>query len=469
MLWSVSRSGPPPPLERMDEPHTSPGNLLTATRKRGAPRGHMRHSAIPPMPKDPRRELDLLRDDTGPLGFLLWRIISDVLLWTGCPPEHRVGLFRDAREGRGEPLAYATLAAPELREPLRVLLTVSVTPELADAGAVAEACARVVEWAEGQGMKETAVQFAEAAARIEPEVSRRAYTPGRLCRRLGAHHRSAMWYWRAARLARRAHKLGVKGSEIDFAKAHLGLGNLEHGLGHYKQAEHHLFKAAHAALKMGRKSLAASAYHSLIGVTYEQGHIDVALQHTEQAARLYPACHPRLPLLAHDIGFFWLRQNYFSSALLLFEKILPWVEGQHERILVLASLARSAAAVKDHIKFEHAAAEVLAIAAADNELAATSLYHIAEGERSFWRWDKAERLATRALGLARERDNLPLASVTASLLDSVRAQKLGDVDTVPPRGSKIETVTALVLRKLQKQPAPELAPGAVPPERYPTE
>lgn len=453
----------------MDEPQTSPGNLLTATRKRGAPRGHMRHSAIPPMPKDPRRELDLLRDDTGPLGFLLWRIISDVLLWTGCPPDQRAGLFRDAPEGRGEPLAYATLAAPELREPLGVLLTVSVTPELADAGAVAEACARVAEWAEGQGMKETAVQFAEAAARIEPEVSRRAYTPGRLCRRLGAHHRSAMWYWRAARLARRAHKLGVRGSEIDFANAHLGLGNLEHGLGHYEQARHHLFKAAHAALKVGRQSLAASAHHSLIGVTYNQGRVDEALQHAKQAARLYPSGHPRFPLLAHDVGFLWLRQGYFSSALLLFEKILPWLEGQHERILVLASLARSAAAVKDHIRFERAAAEVLAMAAADNELAASSLYHVAEGERSFWEWDKAEKLATRALALAQEREDATVVALAELLLNAIRVHKLGDVDAVPPVGGEIDTATAVILQKLNKQTAPDVSSRAISPERYPTE
>ncbi len=452
----------------MDEPQTPQGNLLTAPPKRGAPRGHMRHSAIPPMPKDPRRELDLLRDDTGPLGFLLWRIISDVLLWTGCPPAQRAGLFRDAPVGRGEPLAYATLAAPELREPLRVLLTVSVTPELADESAVAEACARVVEWAEAQDMKETAVQFAEAAARLEPEVSRRAYTPGRLCRRLGAHHRSAMWYWRAARLARRAHKLGVKGSEIDFANAHLGLGTLEHGLGQYERAEHHFLKAAHAGLKMGRKSLAAGAHHNLIGVTYEQGRVDEALQHAELAARLYPVGHPFFPRLAHDIGFLWLQLDYFSSALLLFEKVLPWVERQRERIVVLASLARSAAAVKDHIRYERAATEVLALAAADNEMAAGSLYYIAEGERSFWNWERTSLLATHALRLAEEQQNETVVRLAKALLEAVAVHQLGDVDRVPPEEGITDRVTAMVLKKLERQPAPELCSGTVRPEHFHT-
>lgn len=453
----------------MVEPLTSPGNLLTASRTRGAPRGHVRHSAIPPIPKDPRRELDLLRDDTGPLGFLLWRIISDVLLWTGCPAEDRAGLFRDAPRDRGEPLAYATLAAPELREPLQVLLTVSVTPELADAGAVAEACGRVVEWAEARDMKETALQFAEAAARIEPEVSRRAYTPGRLCRRLGAHHRSAVWYWRAARLARRAQKLGVKGSEIDFANAHLGLGNLELDLGHFERAQQHYWKAVQASLRVGRKSLAGSAHHNLLHVMIATERFAEAREHAQAAAKFYPAGHPRLPILAHDIALLWLWQGYFSSALPILKLVLPLIKGQRERILVLASLARCAAAIKDHICYERAAAEVVAMAAGNSEMADSSLYHIAEGARSFWEWDKAEILATRALSLAHERGNSPVAALAGSLLDAVGAHKLGDVDVIPVVGSTIDTATELVIRKLQKQPAPDVYPGAVPPERYPME
>lgn len=452
----------------MNEPQTPQGNLLTAP-KRGAPRGHMRHSAIPPMPKDPRRELDLLRDDTGPLGFLLWRIISDVLLWTGCPPAQRAGLFRDAPAGRGEPLAYATLAAPELREPLRVLLTVSVTPELADASAVAEACARVVEWAEGQDMKETAVQFAEAAARIEPEVSRRAYTPGRLCRRLGAHHRSAMWYWRAARLARRARKLGVKGSEIDFASAHLGLGNLELDLGHCEQAERHYWKAVQAALRVGRKSLAGSAHHNLMHLMTAVGRDAEARMHAEKAVLLHPVGHPQLPSLAHDVAFLFLWEGYFSSARPILERVLPWVEGQRKKIAVLASLARCSAAVKDHIRYERAAAEVVVMAAEDDELSDSSLYHIAEGARSFWDWDRAEAYGNRALQVAVKRENTRVVALAQSLLDAISARRAGDIDLVPADASDIENITAVILRKLAKQPAPDILSRAVPPERYPTE
>ena len=109
------------------------------------------------------------------------------------------------------------------------------------------------------------------------------------------------------------------------------------------------------------------------------------------------------------------------------------------------------------------------MAAADNELAASSLYHIAEGERSFWEWDKAEKLATRALQLAEVRDDATVVVLAGSLLDAVRIHELGDVDIVPPRGSEIDVLTTAVLQKLQKQTAPDVSSGAVRPERYPTE
>jgi tetratricopeptide (TPR) repeat protein len=431
----------------------------------------MRHSAIPPMPKDPRRELDLLRDDTGPLGFLLWRIISDVLLWTGCPPADRAGLFRDAPEGRGEPLAYATLAAPELREPLRVLLTVSVTPELADASAVAEACAKVVEWAEGQDMKETAVQFAEAAARLESNVSRRAYTAGRLCRRLGDHPRAAIWFRRAMRLARRTQTERIKYSEVDFTIAQIGYSKLLIELGRSQEAEPHLWKAVRAATRAGRTSLAGAAHHDLLLITVRLARWPEALEHAKQAVRLYKDGHPRFPLLAYDVAFMWSWLGYFSSALPIFEKILPFVELQRERILVLASLARSAAVVRDHIRYVRASDEVLRMAAQDTEMAASSLYHIAHGAQSFQQWDRAKELATRALDIAHERSDSDVIELSERLLMALHTREPGnvDMDMVPDEGGIVDATREMILRKLQKQPAPELSSGAVRPEQYPTD
>ena len=453
----------------MDEPQTSPGSPVPSPVKRGAPRGHGRHSAIPPMPKDPRRELDLLRDATGPLGFLLWRIISDVLLWTSCPAESRAGLFRDASEGRSEALAYATLTAPELREPLQTLLTVFTMPELADASVVAEACALVAEWAERHAMTETAVQFAEAAARAEPHSSARAYTAGRLSRRVGDHPRSAIFFRRAIRLARRAQSERIKYSEVDFAIAQIGFSKLLIGLGRSREAEPHLWKAIRAAVRAGRTSLAGAAHHDLLLVAVRLGRWIDALEHAKQAVKLYKDGHPRFPLLAFDVAFMWSWRGYFSSALPVFEKVLPFVEHQRERILVLASLARSAATVRDHIRYVRASSEVLRLAAQDEESAASSLYHVAEGARSFQQWDRAEELATRALEIARKRKDADSVELAEHLLAALKRNDPGDVDVVPEEGGIVDATREMILRKLQKQPAPELSSEAVRPERYPTD
>jgi len=421
------------------------------------------------MPKDTRRELDLLREDAGPVGCLLWRIVSDLLLWSACPPEHRGHLFRSPPVDADEPPVRAALAGPGLGDSLRVLLAVSATPDLAEAGAVAEACAAVAEWAEGRDMKETALHFAEIAARVEPEVSARAYTPGRLCRRIGAHHRSTLWYTRAAWLARRAHRLGVKGSEVDLANAHLGLGNLELDLGNFGRAERHYRKAIHTSLRAGRMSLAGAGHHNLLALMIASHRLEEAGEHAHRAVALYPAGHPRFPALAHDVALLWLSHGYFSSALPVFEKVLPWVERQRERILALACLARCAGAVRDPIRYERAATEVLMLAATDNELADSSLYHVAEGARSFREWEHAETLATRALELAEARRNQPVAALAHSLLDALSAHQAGDTDRVPEADGEIDRSFAVILRKLRSQPAPDLASGASLPENYPSE
>ncbi|HEX2094925.1 MAG TPA: hypothetical protein VHG28_21170 [Longimicrobiaceae bacterium] len=404
------------------------------------------------MPAFPRPEREVLRELEHPLAFLFWEALRDVLLWNSVGPEERRGLFHPSPPRVREYLAYALLQAPELEEALRGLRVVSELPELAEEARVAEACAGVALWAEARGMKETAVQFAEAAARVEPEVSARSFTAGRLCRRLGDAPRAAMWYARAARLARIAYRRRRKGSEIDFANAHLGHGNLEHDLGNYREAEFHYMKAARAALRSGRKSLAAMANHSMVGVAGDTSRHGDALEYARKAVALYPADHPLFPALVHDVARLWMGMGYFSSALLLLERVLPRMERPDEKMVVAASLARSAAAVKDHIRYERTTAYVLATAAADTGMAASSLYHVAEGARSFWEWERATAMAEKALDIARQRDNGTIIALAERLLESLARREPGDVDLVPEEGGIIDALTRTILRKLRAGP-----------------
>ncbi|HEX2078102.1 MAG TPA: tetratricopeptide repeat protein [Longimicrobium sp.] len=359
-------------------------------------------------------------------------------------------------------VAFASRDAPEIQIAINALWAVHTLPELAEVPEVGSACHTIALWAEANGMMETAVQFAELAARLELDSSVRSFTAGRLCRRKGEHQRAAIWYRRAARLGRLA------GNLIDLANAQLGLGNLEFDLGHHGVAETHYLRAARAALRNGRRSLAAAAFHNLVAVTYELGRKSESLQHLKRAADYYRVDHPRFPGLVYDAGFFLMREGHFSSALPLFEQILPHVEGQRMSVYVRSALARSAAAVRDHIRFQRQASAVLGMVAVAGEGSANALYQLAEGARSFADWERAHALATRALDLALKRRDEATARVASALLQKIASRTPGDVDRVPLEGDAVEAVTERLLQKLRKLPAPQVS-RVVPPEWYPTE
>ena len=145
------------------------------------------------------------------------------------------------------------------------------------------------------------------------------------------------------------------------------------------------------------------------------------------------------------------------------------MERQRERILVLASLARSAAMVRDNIRFQRAAAAVLALTAIDSEMSASSLYHIAEGARCFHDWARAEELAQQALAAARNRANGTVVQLAEQLLDNLRARLPGDTDAVPEEGSIVDATRELLLKKLARQPPTDPSGYPALPEQYPTE
>ena len=430
---------------------------------RGAPRGHSRFSPVPPMPLTARPELLILAESGGSLGLALWRVAADAFLWGGAKSEDRGELFAAVDPDEARLIASAVTEGPELASAIRTIRTVREQPRQADADAVADASSVIVVWAEARDRKETALLFAELAALLQPASAARAFTAGRLSRRLGESQRAGIWYWRSARLARRAN------SNIDRANARLGLANLAHDLGKYPAAEAHLWKALRAALRNGRKSLAAAAYHNLIAVAYDTGRPTEALQFLKTAADYYQPDHPRFPVLAYDAGFYLLRERYFSSALLVFEKVLPWVEGQRVSILVLSACARAAAAVRDHIRFQRMSTAVLKLTAMDDEDSANALYQVAEGARSFLDWERAHELAVQALELARRREDAATISSAEALVAEIASRTPGDIDQVPPEGHPVDEITQMILKKLARRSAPPAGGGAVPPEQYPTD
>lgn len=421
-----------------------------------------RFSQVPPAPGWPRPEWRLLAECGPVLGVTLWQLVRDVVLWAQVPPGDRAGLFRPLAAANAERLSRAAAEAPELAEPLRELTMMVATPGRAEAARVAEACERVLVWAELRGMRETALQFAEAAARVETDTSLRSKLAGRLCRRVHDHPRATLWYRRAARLAR------LRGNEAEFAFAQLGLGGVALDQGNLDEAENFFWRAARAALRQGRTSVAGAAHHDLLGVLIAAGRYEEAVQHAERAVQFYPTRHPRIPNLTYDIGFLWMQLGYFSSAIYLFEKILPWFENRPLRVLVVAALARSTAAVHDRIRFERALTQTLRLVEDGADMAAASLYHISEGARYFEQWDRAGLWARQALEEADRTSNESVRIAAAQLLSILPLRTQGPDDIVPAEGDQVDRITSRVLKKFAKQPAPENSEAVLFPEQYPT-
>ena len=199
------------------------------------------------------------------------------------------------------------------------------------------------------------------------------------------------------------------------------------------------------------------------------GRFNEAIRYAEQAISFYPLRHHRIPNLAFDIGFLWMRLYYFSSAIYLFERVLPWFEIQSHKILLLSALARSSAAVHDRIRYERASDRVLRMVEEGNERAASSLYHLAEGARYFELWERARTLATQALDLGRRVSNVSVVGAAEGMLAELPLQNQGPADIVPEEGGPVDRITTMLLKKLAKQPAPELSEAMLFPERYQTD
>jgi tetratricopeptide (TPR) repeat protein len=258
----------------------------------------------------------------------------------------------------------------------------------------------------------------------------------------------------------------VRGLEAECASALIGLGGVALDQGNLDAAEAHFRRASRAALRQGRNRLAGSAFHELFAVAINAGRHDDAVCHADRTISLYPAKHHRIPNLAYDIALFWMQLGYFSSAIYLCEKVLPWFEAQPLRILVLAALARSSGAVHDRIRYERTSAEVLRMVAAGNDWTAASLYHLAEGVRYFEQWGRAESLALRSLEEAKRVGNRTVIAASENLLITLLLKTQGPDDVVPEEGSLVDRVTDAVLRKLARQPAPGISEAVLFPERH---
>jgi tetratricopeptide (TPR) repeat protein len=254
----------------------------------------------------------------------------------------------------------------------------------------------------------------------------------------------------------------VVGRDADFAIAHLGWGNLEAELGRLEKAEFHATKAYRAALRVGRHGLAASAYHDLMTVKIHTDDLTAAWKYAREAVAVYKVDHPRFPALSHDIAFLWGKLGMYSSALPIFLAVLPAMTRRKERLVVLANVARAAAASHERLFYERAKREILGAITENYDVPATACYHLACACKTYEDWTHAEALAQRARARAGGR----WLALADELIAAIAARESGDDDVLPPDGGEIDRIREILLRRLKKHGA-TFGTEEVPPERYP--
>lgn len=343
----------------------------------------------------PRSTLAILPELDDGTAYLFWRALRRVEAWVDAPAELR---RRGVRRRPDDVGAWRVAAAevPELADAAAAFGALENDGTLIGAAQLADACGAVSEWAERRAFLEVTVQFAEAAARLEPESARRCNLAGRACRLASLWSRADHWYLRGVGLARQSRSMQEK------FRAHLGAGAVAFAQGQYARAYRHYVTGGWAAQRCGNRRMAARAQHDLLGLAIERGLHDDALIHAARALEWYPKFHPNIPFLAHDFSIALTVRGQFRLGAKLAARVAEVIEGDSAKLLVLGTLARAAAGNQDHQTHAAARETVLSMISTYPNHAPAALYNLAEAARSRAEWEIATDLVQEAIRRAEE-------------------------------------------------------------------
>ena len=363
--------------------------------------------------------LGILDEVRGPLGVVLWKGLRNVTAWAGTPVSRRGGLFGGAAAEVREAEVQALRLDEELVAPLSVLRRLVEAPGGMDVARLVNACRRVSMWAERRGHLGTALEFMQAAALTAPQSAGLAYAVGRLARRHAEYDRAESWYARAIVQARRSGDWRV------YARSYSGLGNLFMQRGSYPAAKRAHMRCLVAARRYSLPSLEGDALHDLFGLACESG-ADGDM-HSLGLATLesYGRGSMKTLRLAYDTAYIWATRGNFAEALRVAAAILPHVNDQEERVVVLGLVARAAGGSGDATRFRYAAEETWRMSRSGNagEGAARALLGLAHGAASLGQWEEAADALEAAIRYATERGESRVVLTAEAMLDAVRRQR----------------------------------------------
>ncbi|HEX8274018.1 MAG TPA: tetratricopeptide repeat protein [Longimicrobiaceae bacterium] len=366
----------------------------------------------------------VLRELPDPAALPAWETLRYVRLWLAAEPARRAGLFRGGSQARRElELIHQTLD-PDLSGPLAVLSAL-LADGRAEPGEAVWACLCVADWALLRGARETGGLFAETAALAAPEKPGLAFMVGRMARSRGDAFAAERWLKRAAAVAWRVGEWEV------YARSVNSLGNLRLAQGAYPDALRLNNKALRAVRRNRIGELEGEVLHDLFIVSFLTNDFKRAEAFCHAASAFYTGGHPRLPQFAHDVAYFWIEQGYFARALTVVQQLLSHFHVPHERLKVLASTARAAAACGRRQLFERLWIEANSLIPEldDTSTLAAALVELAIGASSLGDWEHAAAAATQAHGAAQERGEADVQFRADAVLSSVRRHRKAEVES----------------------------------------
>ncbi|HYH80192.1 MAG TPA: tetratricopeptide repeat protein [Longimicrobium sp.] len=392
---------------------------------------------------------ELLEEFTGAMGLALWQSARDVTLWALVrEPEERLGLFQPgAHEQRLRQIELAGVDAA-IDAPLRTLARITRDPGAIDEGDVLSACHDVSMWAEQNEKPGTATAFAQAGALASPTNAAAGFRVGKLARNKGEYPRAESWFRRVIGLGRQAKDWA------SYAEAFVGLGNLYTKRGNHPAAKRFHIRGLRAAKRHGLRDIQGRAYHDLFVIAVYNNEPVEALEAARGAFKAYGPSHERLPVLAHDLGYFWLTRGRFEMALRVCKAVLPHITKPHERLLTVADIGRAAGAAGDRAEFDWAWDEVWNFAGDwyNRQNAAQALLDLSRGAISLKDWARAERAASLSRDVAVRTGESRVVIEVEPVLDQATRKRVVETAIEPAAGDQeaadSDTLAADLLRLL---------------------
>lgn len=392
---------------------------------------------------------EMLDEFSGAMGLALWQSTRDVSLWAGVrDPEERPGLFQPgAYENRLRQIEQAGVDAA-IDAPLRSLARITLDPAGISEDEVLGACRHVSAWAEQHEKLATAISFAQAGALAAPANAAAGFRVGQLARRKAEYARAESWFRRVIGLGRQAKDWA------SYSEAFLGLGNLYTQRGNYPAAKRFHIRGLRAARRHGLRDIQGRALHDLFVIAVDTNQPAEALEMARGAFKAYGPGHRKLPVLAHDLAYFWMTRGRFESALRVFQAVLPNITQPTERLLTVADIGRAAGGAGNRAEFDRAWDEVWSFAGEwhTRPHAAQALLDLARGAASLKDWTRAERAASTARDVAGRREESRVVLEAEAVVDQVTRKRALEA-AIEPAGSEEEaaesdTLAADLLRIL---------------------